>query len=72
MRTRYLESALHQEIQFFDEAKEGSLISRLTKDISKIQHAIGENTGRIFTSSGTLVLAFLIAFAKGWRLALVL
>jgi ATP-binding cassette subfamily B (MDR/TAP) protein 1 len=72
IRTKYLESVLQQEISFFDEAKEGSLISRLTKDVTKIQQATGENTGKVFQSSSTLAIAFVIAFGLGWRLALVM
>ncbi|XP_055813951.1 ABC transporter B family member 21-like isoform X2 [Solanum dulcamara] len=67
IRCLYLKTVLRQDIGFFDkETNTGVIIESLSSDTLTIQDAIGEKV------SATFLGGFVIAFIKGWRLALVL
>ncbi|KAJ3116721.1 tRNA N6-adenosine threonylcarbamoyltransferase [Phlyctochytrium bullatum] len=72
IREEYLQAVLRQEIAFFDQTQTGDITTRLTGDIHIIQEGISDKVGAIFQSGTTFVSGFVIAFTKGWRLALVL
>ncbi|XP_015059914.1 ABC transporter B family member 11-like [Solanum pennellii] len=73
IRCLYLKTILRQDIGFFDqETNTGVIIERLSSDTLTIQDAIGEKVGKFIQILATFLGGLVIAFIKGWRLALVL
>uniref|UniRef100_M1A0E1 CjMDR1 n=2 Tax=Solanum tuberosum TaxID=4113 RepID=M1A0E1_SOLTU len=73
IRCSYLKTVLRQDIGFFDqETNTGVIIERLSSDTLTIQDAIGEKVGKFIQILATFLGGLVIAFIKGWRLALVL
>ncbi|KAJ4765195.1 ABC transporter B family protein [Rhynchospora pubera] len=73
IRGLYLKTILKQDIAFFDtETTTGEVIGRLSGDTVLIQDAIGEKVGKCVQLISTFFGGFMIAFIKGWELAIVL
>ncbi|KAF5185686.1 Abc transporter b family member, partial [Thalictrum thalictroides] len=73
IRGMYLKTILGQDITFFDtETTTGEVIGRMSGDTILIQDAMGEKVGKTIQLLATFFGGFLIAFIKGWLLALVL
>ncbi|KAJ7968838.1 ABC transporter B family protein [Quillaja saponaria] len=73
IRSLYLETILRQDIAFFDtETTAGEAIGRMSGDTFLIQDAMGEKVGKFIQLASTFFGGFIIAFARGWLLALVL
>ncbi|KAK3152890.1 hypothetical protein QOZ80_2BG0164960 [Eleusine coracana subsp. coracana] len=73
IRGMYLETILRQDISFFDvETSTGEVIERMSSDTVLIQDAIGEKVGKFLQLASTFLGGFIIAFARGWLLSLVL
>ncbi|KAL2341081.1 hypothetical protein Fmac_009021 [Flemingia macrophylla] len=73
IRGLYLKTILKQDIAFFDtETTTGEVIGRMSGDTILIQDAMGEKVGKFIQLASTFVGGFLVAFVRGWRLAVVL
>ncbi|TPX35876.1 hypothetical protein SmJEL517_g01675 [Synchytrium microbalum] len=72
IRQRYFAALLRQDIGYFDATQTGELTSRMSGDLGLIQDGIGEKVGVAAQSIVTFIAGFVIAFVRGWRLALVL
>ncbi|KAJ4976405.1 hypothetical protein NE237_001511 [Protea cynaroides] len=73
IRGLYLRTILRQDIAFFDtETTTGEVIGRMSGDTILIQDAMGEKVGKFIQLMSTFLGGFAMAFARGWRLALVL
>ncbi|XP_010234151.2 ABC transporter B family member 11 isoform X1 [Brachypodium distachyon] len=73
IRGMYLETILRQDISFFDmETSTGEVIERMSSDTALIQDAIGEKVGKFLQLVSTFLGGFIIAFARGWLLSLVM
>ncbi|KAK4440112.1 ABC transporter B family member 9 [Sesamum alatum] len=73
IRGLYLKTILRQDIEFFDtQTTTGEVIGRMSGDTILIQEAMGEKVGKFIQFMSTFFGGFIIAFIKGWRLALVL
>ncbi|KAI3456077.1 hypothetical protein Pfo_012740 [Paulownia fortunei] len=73
IRGLYLKTILRQDIEFFDtQTTTGEVIGRMSGDTILIQEAMGEKVGKFIQFTSTFFGGFVIAFSKGWRLALVL
>ncbi|KAJ3686092.1 hypothetical protein LUZ61_015256 [Rhynchospora tenuis] len=73
IRGLYLKTILRQDIAFFDtETTTGEVIGRMSGDTILIQDAIGEKVGKFLQLVSTFFGGFIIAFIKGWHLAIVL
>ncbi|GAN06864.1 multidrug resistance protein 1 [Mucor ambiguus] len=72
IRTLYVHAILRQEMGWFDKAEEGSLTTRLATDTQLIQDGISEKFGLLVMCVGQFVTGFVVAFVKGWRLAVVM
>ncbi|OAC98869.1 hypothetical protein MUCCIDRAFT_149394 [Mucor lusitanicus CBS 277.49] len=72
IRSLYVHAILRQEMGWFDKAEEGSLTTRLTTDTQLIQDGISEKFGLLVMCVGQFVTGFVVAFVKGWRLAVVM
>ncbi|PRQ39611.1 putative xenobiotic-transporting ATPase [Rosa chinensis] len=73
IRSLYLRTILRQDVGFFDtEANTGEIVDRMSGDTVLIQEAMGEKVGSFIQLVATFIGGFVIAFAKGWRLTLVM
>ncbi|KAI4343056.1 hypothetical protein MLD38_027602 [Melastoma candidum] len=73
IRGLYLKTILRQDIAFFDtETTTGEVIGRMSGDTVLIQDAMGEKVGKFVQLVATFAGGFIVAFAKGWLLSLVL
>uniref|UniRef100_K3XDV4 MDR-like ABC transporter n=1 Tax=Setaria italica TaxID=4555 RepID=K3XDV4_SETIT len=73
IRALYLKAILRQDIAFFDmEMTTGQVVERMAGDTFLIQDAIGEKVGKSIQLLSTFIGGFIIAFVRGWLLALVM
>ncbi|KAK7432079.1 hypothetical protein QQZ08_001369 [Neonectria magnoliae] len=72
IRERYLEHCLRQNIGFFDKLGAGEVTTRITADTNLIQEGISEKVGLTLAALSTFFTAFIIAYIKYWKLALIL
>jgi len=72
IREMYVHAILRQDMAWFDKADEGSLSTRLALDTQLVQDAISEKAGATLQALAQFITGFVIAFVKGWRLALVM
>ncbi|MCD7454235.1 ABC transporter B member 11 [Datura stramonium] len=73
LKVLYLRSILRQDVTFFDtEVNTGEVIGKISGDIFIIEDAIGEKVGRFIRYMAVFVGGFIVAFIKGWLLALVM
>ena len=68
----FVKNILRQEIAWFDKVETGDLSARLISDISMIQEGLSEKNALMIQYVTTFLSGFAIAYAKGWKLALVL
>lgn len=71
IRIEYLGAILRQNIAFFDSIGSGEITTRITADTNLIQDGISEKVALVLTGLSTFVTAFIIAYIKYWKLALV-
>ncbi|GLJ08654.1 hypothetical protein SUGI_0093070 [Cryptomeria japonica] len=73
IRSLYLKMILRQDIGFFDsETSTGEVIGRMSGDTILIQDAMGEKVGKFIQFITTFLAGFIVAFIRGWKLALVM
>ncbi|KAH9614600.1 hypothetical protein KSS87_020848 [Heliosperma pusillum] len=73
IRGLYLQTILRQDVTFFDtETTTGEVIGRMSGDTVLIQDAMGEKVAKFIQLTATVVGGFVIAFIRGWLLAIVL
>ncbi|KAJ2091418.1 hypothetical protein IW138_001877 [Coemansia sp. RSA 986] len=71
MRIAFYTSILRQEVGWFDTLTTGELTTRISGDINMVQDGSGDKFGFLIQFIARFVAALVIAFVKGWRLALV-
>ncbi|CDS41648.1 ATP binding cassette subfamily B MDR:TAP [Echinococcus multilocularis] len=62
---------LAQDVAWFDEQNVGSLITKLTEGVEKIETGIGEKLGIFVQCIIVFISGLIIGFTKNWRLSLV-
>ncbi|KPM43152.1 Leptomycin B resistance protein pmd1 [Neonectria ditissima] len=72
IREHYLEHCLRQNIGFFDKLGAGEVTTRISADTNLIQEGISEKVGLTLAAISTFFTAFIIAYIKYWKLALIL
>ena len=70
-RKIYLDALLKQEIGWFDRIDQTQLSSKFSTETYSFHGAIGEKVGTFIKVISTLVAGFVIAYIKGWKMALV-
>ncbi|KAI1131740.1 multidrug resistance protein [Nemania abortiva] len=72
-RQQYFEGILYQKTSFYDDEKNstGSLTARVGGDPKQLEELLGTNMAFVYISVFTLIGALAIAYAFGWKLALV-
>ncbi|KAL8094782.1 hypothetical protein AgCh_036337 [Apium graveolens] len=72
MRIEYLQSALNQDVQFFDtEVRTSDVVFGINTDAVMVQDAISEKLGNFIHYMATFVSGFVVGFTAVWQLALV-
>lgn len=71
-RVEYLRAILKQDTKWFDMINVQELSSKMSKDISAVERAIGEKAGFIIFGIARSIAGFVFAFAKGWLLSIIL
>ncbi|GCB24712.1 leptomycin B resistance protein pmd1 [Aspergillus awamori] len=71
IREHYLESILRQNMGYFDKLGAGEVTTRITADTNLIQDGVSEKVGLTLTAIATFVTAFIVAYIKYWKLALI-
>lgn len=71
IREHYLESILRQNMAYFDKLGAGEVTTRITADTNLIQDGISEKVGLTLTAIATFITAFVVAYARYWKLALI-
>lgn len=72
VREQYLASIMRQNVAFFDKLGAGEIITRITSDTNLVQDGICEKVALALIATSTFVAAFVVAFMKYWKLALIL
>ncbi|CAJ2643480.1 unnamed protein product [Trifolium pratense] len=73
IRALYLKAILRQNISFFDkETNSGEIVGRMSGDTVLIQETMGEKVGKFIQYVSSFFGGLIVAFIKGWLLALVL
>ncbi|KAL0181385.1 hypothetical protein M9458_023791, partial [Cirrhinus mrigala] len=72
IRKMYFRKVMRMEIGWFDCTSVGELNTRMSDDINKINDAIADQVGVFIQRFTTFVCGFLMGFAKGWKLTLVI
>ena len=70
-RKAYLDALLRQEIGWFDRIDQTQLSSKFSTETFSFQGAVGEKIGTFIKIFATLIAGFIIAYIKGWQMALV-
>ncbi|PKY05405.1 multidrug/pheromone exporter, ABC superfamily [Aspergillus campestris IBT 28561] len=71
IREHYLQSILRQNMAYFDKLGAGEVTTRITGDTNLIQDGISEKVGLTLTAVATFIAAFVVAYIKYWKLALI-
>ncbi|EAS04625.2 ABC transporter family protein (macronuclear) [Tetrahymena thermophila SB210] len=70
-RLEYFKSLLKQEVGYFDQIQANELSSKVSTECFKIQSALGEKTCIFIYSLSMFIGSLIIAFIRGWQIALV-
>lgn len=71
IREHYLEAILRQNMAYFDKLGAGEVTTRITADTNLIQDGVSEKVGLTLTAIATFITAFIVAYARYWKLALI-
>ena len=72
IRKAYFSALIKQDIGWFDLLNPNELSAKVSLDAKTIQKGIGESVVTFFMSLATVVGSFVMGFARGWELSLVL
>ncbi|XP_028607313.2 ATP-dependent translocase ABCB1 isoform X1 [Podarcis muralis] len=72
IRQHFFHAVMRQEIGWFDVNDVGELNTRLIDDVSKINEGIGDKMSMLIQGVATFLTGFIVGFAKGWKLTLVI
>lgn len=73
LRQRFLHAALAQDIPFYDTTlTSGAVIAGLNVDCAAVQAATSERVGHAINNLTQFTLSFALAFARGWKLSLMM
>uniref|UniRef100_A0A1D1XU82 ABC transporter B family member 1 n=2 Tax=Anthurium amnicola TaxID=1678845 RepID=A0A1D1XU82_9ARAE len=72
LRIKYLESALNQDVCYFDtEVRTSDVVYAINADAVMVQDAMSEKLGNFIHYMATFVSGFVVGFTAAWQLALV-
>ncbi|KAL3307912.1 hypothetical protein Ciccas_013563 [Cichlidogyrus casuarinus] len=71
IRKLYFAASLRQDEAWFQTARVGSLISKITDNVDRIESGIGEKLTSFITQLSTFLCGIIVSFTLGWELALI-
>nr|CAD7261441.1 unnamed protein product [Timema shepardi] len=71
IRSLFLQSALLQDIGWYDLNQTGDFASRMTEDLNKLEEGIGEKVAMCEFYLVAFISSITLAFIKGWELTLI-
>ncbi|KAI9003354.1 P-loop containing nucleoside triphosphate hydrolase protein [Hyaloraphidium curvatum] len=71
MREEYLAALLRQDVGWHDGQATGDLINRIGSDVNLVRDGISERIANITIFVSTFLCGFVLAFVRGWELAIV-
>ncbi|KAJ1734921.1 hypothetical protein LPJ61_000821 [Coemansia biformis] len=71
IRDKFYVAILRQNVGWFDELSTGELTTRISGDVNLVQEGISEKFSFVIQYVATFLAGLILAFVKGWRLALV-
>ncbi|KAL0573652.1 hypothetical protein V5O48_008298, partial [Marasmius crinis-equi] len=72
VREHYLRAVLRQDIAFFDKVGAGEVTTRIQTDTHLVQQGTSEKVALVVNYLSAFFTAFILSFARSWRLALAL
>ncbi|XP_062972497.1 bile salt export pump [Elgaria multicarinata webbii] len=72
IRKAYFRKVMRMDIGWFDCTSVGELNTRISDDVNKINDAIADQVAIFIQRFTTFVCGFLLGFARGWKLTLVI
>jgi ABC-type multidrug transport system fused ATPase/permease subunit len=72
IRESFFKAIIRQDVGWFDKMSTGDLTNRLTADMNVIQEGMSDKFGLTIEMTSTFLSGFIIAYFRGWQLALVL
>jgi ABC-type multidrug transport system fused ATPase/permease subunit len=70
MCIQYYSVVLHKDVEWFDGEDPASLPLQITADAQKFGEAWGDKLGMAFMGMSTFVFGYILAYIKGWQIAL--
>ncbi|KAJ3337543.1 Multidrug resistance protein 1 [Gonapodya sp. JEL0774] len=71
IREQYFKAILRQDVGWFDQNMTGDLTSRLQSDTGLVKAGMAEKLGNVFQAIAQFFTGIIIAYVKGWKMALV-
>ncbi|HEY7413197.1 MAG TPA: ABC transporter ATP-binding protein [Vicinamibacteria bacterium] len=71
LRVQLYDHVLNQSFSFLGRNSTGSLMSHITTDVERIQHAVSEMAGDLLKEGLTVLALLVVLFSQDWRLALI-
>ena len=68
----YFTKCIEKDADYYDRHNPTEMASRISKEVSAIQRATGENFGKLMMSFSSVFLGFGFAFFMGWKFTLIL
>ena len=73
LRRRHLLTSLFRKgVPFIDQSDTGEITSLLSSDADSVKDALSSKLGRVLAAFTSVIVAFLIAFSRSWRLTLIM
>ncbi|KAG9046650.1 GTPase-activating protein [Tulasnella sp. UAMH 9824] len=72
IREKYLASVLRQDIAYLDKLGAGEVTTRVQNDTNLIQQGISDKFPQVISFISQFITGFALAYARSWRLSLVL
>ncbi|OJK04916.1 hypothetical protein ASPACDRAFT_109915 [Aspergillus aculeatus ATCC 16872] len=69
LQLEYLDTALHQNLEYFDEVGSGQLTAGIDTDIRAIQEGISQKMGMLISGLAGFIVAIIIAFSQNPQFA---
>ena len=72
IRVRFFKAILRQEVAWFDRTNPQELSTKINQQCTLVQQAVGEKMANVIMSLAMLCTGIIIAFSRGWQLALII
>ena len=71
LRRDFLQSLMRQEVTYFDSCLPGTVATLISNNADLIENGLGERVGLAFEGVGQLLVSFVVAFVRQWKLTFV-